>query len=343
MTTEGKTQAPNFDHFRKLMETLPDGDETSVAAARERELVLTKPPGALGRLEDMSSWVSSWQHAWPPRTDNCVVAVFAGNHGVVAKGVAPYPAEVTAQMVENFRAGGAAINQFCEVTGAGLKVIELALEIPTADITEAASMDERSCAATMAFGREAIAEGADILCLGEMGIGNTTIAAAIAHGLYGGKAEDWVGPGTGATGAVLEAKISAVTDAVELHRASLGDPFEVLRCLGGREFAAIAGAILAARYERIPVILDGYGTTAAAAVLHAMNPKALDHCIAGHVSAEPAHRKLLEILGLEPVLDLGLRLGEGTGAALALGIVKAAAAAHKGMATFADAGVQNKE
>lgn len=343
MTREEDSQAPSFSHFRALMETLPDGDENAAAAARDHEVGLTKPPGALGRLEDLSRWCATWQNVWPPRTEQCVVAVFAGNHGVVAQGVAPYPADVTAQMVANFRNGGAAINQFCEVAGAGLKVIELALELPTGDITVGPAMDERVCAATMAFGREVIAEGADILCLGEMGIGNTTIAAAIAHGLYGGEPEDWVGQGTGATGDMLAKKISVVGKAVALHKDRLSDPFEVLRCLGGREFAAIAGAILAARYEKIPVILDGYGTTAAAAILHAINPKALDHCVAGHLSAEPAHANLLENIGLPPLLDLGLRLGEGTGAVLALNLVKSAIAAHKGMASFADAGVSNKE
>jgi nicotinate-nucleotide--dimethylbenzimidazole phosphoribosyltransferase len=334
---------PSFTHFRALVKALPGPDEAAIARAREHDGRLTKPPGALGRLEGLTEWVAGWQRAWPPRTEQAVVAVFAGNHGVVAKGVAPYPQEVTAQMVANFRAGGAAINQLCEVAGAGLKVIELALELPTGDITEGPAMDERVTAATMAFGREAIAEGADILCLGEMGIGNTTIAAAIAHGLFGGTAEDWVGPGTGSEGEVLARKVAAVRDAVALHGDHLGDPLEVLARLGGREFAAIAGAILAARYENVPVILDGYGVTAAAAVLHAMNGAALDHCVAGHVSAEPAHRALLEKLGLEPLLDLGMRLGEGTGAALALVLVKSAVAAHRGMATFADAGVAGKE
>jgi len=342
LTEDALQQAPGFSHFRALLETLPDADESAAEAARNHDATLTKPPGALGRLEDISSWLASWQRVWPPRTDQCVVAVFAGNHGVTDRGVAPYPPIVTGQMVENFRAGGAAINQFCEVTGAGLKVLELALEIPTGDITEGPAMDERSCAATMAFGREALADGADILCLGEMGIGNTTIAAAICHALFGGEAEDWVGPGTGSTGEILSRKIAAVRDAVALHDADMHDPFEVLRCVGGREFAAIVGAILSARYEKVPVILDGYGATAAAAILHAANPKALDHCLAGHLSAEPAHGRLLEKLGLEPVLDLGLRLGEGTGAALALGIVKAAVAAHRGMATFADAGVSKE-
>jgi nicotinate-nucleotide--dimethylbenzimidazole phosphoribosyltransferase len=175
-----------------------------------------------------------------------------------------------------------------------------------------------------------------------MGIGNTTIAAAICHGLFGGAAEDWVGPGTGVDAEGLRRKQAAVGRAVALHRPHLSDPLEVLRRLGGRELAAMAGAILAARLQNVPVLLDGYVATAAAAVLHAMRADALDHCVAGHLSAEPAHRRLLARLELTPLLDLGLRLGEGSGAALAAGVVKAAAQAHNGMATFASAGVSGK-
>jgi nicotinate-nucleotide--dimethylbenzimidazole phosphoribosyltransferase len=195
----------------------------------------------------------------------------------------------------------------------------------------------------MAYGMEAIAEGADLLCIGEMGIGNTTIAAAICHALYGGEAEEWVGPGTGVDAEGLKRKASAVHRAVERHRPHLGDPLEILRRLGGRELAAMAGAILAARHARIPVLIDGYVATAAAAVLHALSPAALDHCLAGHCSAEPAHRKLLGRLGKAPLLDLGMRLGEASGAALAAALVKAAAALHNDMATFESAGVSEKE
>jgi nicotinate-nucleotide--dimethylbenzimidazole phosphoribosyltransferase len=195
----------------------------------------------------------------------------------------------------------------------------------------------------MAFGMESIAGGTDLLCIGEMGIGNTTIAAAINLALYGGTAEEWVGPGTGSEGELLKRKIAAVDKAVALHRDHLADPLEVLRRLGGREIAAMAGAILAARMERIPVIIDGYVATSAAAILRAANPSALDHCLIGHVSAEPAHMKAIDKLGKTPLLALGMRLGEGTGAALAAGIVKAAAACHSGMATFDSAGVSNKD
>jgi len=246
-------------------------------------------------------------------------------------------------MVDNFAAGGAAINQICVTHDLGLKIFDLALEVPTGDITQEAALSERDCAATMAFGMEAIAGGTDLLCIGEMGIGNTTIAAAIFTALYGGSAAEWVGPGTGAEGEGLKRKIDAVERAIELHKDHLKDPLEILRRLGGREIAAMAGAILAARMEKIPVIIDGYVATSAAAILHAANPTALEHCLIGHVSAEPGHIKALEKLGKTPLLALGMRLGEGTGAALAAGIVKSAAACHSGMATFASAGVSNKD
>ena len=337
------TSALPFDDIRSLLTQMPAADQASVAAVQERDAQLTKPPGALGRLEELVEWLAAWQAEYPPKIERPVVAVFAGNHGVVAQGVSPFPQEVTKQMVANFQSGGAAVNQICKTFDAGLKVFELALEQPTRDITQDAALDEADCAATMAYGMEATAGGCDLLCLGEMGIGNTTIAAAICHGLYGGQAEDWVGPGTGADAEGMKRKANAVRRAVELHKAHLGDPLEVLRRLGGRELAAIAGAILAARIQRIPVLLDGYVVTAAAAVLHAMDAKALDHCKVAHCSAEPAHRALIAKLGQKPLLDLDMRLGEGSGAALAIALVKAAVALHTDMATFASAGVSNKD
>lgn len=332
-----------FDDIRKLVRDMPGPDKAAIAAVHARDAELTKPPGSLGRLEGLAEWVAAWQGREQPRIERPVVAVFAGNHGVVAQRVAAYPQAVTAQMVANFRGGGAAINQICKTFGLGLKVFELALEKPTNDITVEAALSEADCAATVAYGMEAIAEGTDLLCVGEMGIGNTTIAAAICHGLYGGRPEDWVGPGTGVDVAGLKRKADAVRRAVALHQDHLGDPLEVLRRLGGREIAAMAGAILAARHAQVPVLIDGYVATAAAAVLHAMAPAALDHCEAAHCSAEPAHRSLLEKIGKKPLLDLGMRLGEASGAALAAGLVKAACDLHAGMATFASAGVSEKE
>ncbi|MDP2122396.1 MAG: nicotinate-nucleotide--dimethylbenzimidazole phosphoribosyltransferase [Hoeflea sp.] len=330
-----------FDDFRELLRSLPGPDTAALAAARERDAQLTKPAGSLGRLEEIAFWLAAWTGR-SPQVTRPLVAIFAGNHGVTAQGVSPFPSSVTAQMVENFAAGGAAINQICVAHDLGLKIFDLALEVPTGDITVEAAMDERGCAATMAFGMEAVAGGTDLLCIGEMGIGNTTIAAAIFYGLYGGTAADWVGPGTGSEGETLQRKIAAVEAAVALHKPHLGDPLELMRRLGGRELAAMAGAILAARMQRIPVLIDGYVATAAAAVLHAANPQALDHCLIGHVSAEPGHMAAIEKLGKTPLLALGMRLGEGTGAALAAGIVKAAALCHSGMATFAQAGVSGK-
>lgn len=331
-----------FDDIRNLFPQMPQAATPMVEDVRARDGQLTKPAGALGRLEEMVEFLAAWQGKAKPTILRPMVAVFAANHGVVAQGVSAFPPEVTRAMMENFAAGGAAINQICATYDIGLKVFELALDFPTPDITQEPAFDEAACAATFAFGMEAIAGGTDLLCLGEMGIGNTTIAAAIYHALYGGKAEDWVGRGTGIDDSGYKRKVDAVARAVALNAGHLSDPLEVLRRLGGREIAAMAGAIMAARLERIPVVLDGYVVTAAAAILHALNPAAIDHCIAGHLSAEGAHAQVLKRLGKKPLLDLGLRLGEGTGAALAVGVMKAALACHRDMATFDQAKVPSK-
>ncbi len=337
------TPARPFDDIRALIGKMPKVDETTRAAAREREGQLTKPAGSLGRLEEISEWMAGWQRSARPHVDRPLVAVFAGNHGVVAQRVSPFPPSVTQAMVANFTGGGAAINQICKTFDISLKVYELALEKPTGDITQEPALDEKACAATMAFGMESLASAPDLLVLGEMGIGNTTVAAAIYHALYGGKAEDWVGRGAGVDDEGLKRKAEAVRAAVVRHKEHLTDPLEVLARLGGREIAAVAGAILAARLRRTPVLLDGFVVCSAAAILHALDAAALDHCLAGHVSAESAHRQALQRLGKTPILDLGMRLGEGSGAALAVAVVKAAVACHNGMATFAEAGVAGKE
>jgi nicotinate-nucleotide--dimethylbenzimidazole phosphoribosyltransferase len=331
-----------FDDIRALLTNLPGPDHEAVDQVRRRDAELTKPMGSLGRLESIVEWLAAWQASPKPAVNRPLVCVFAANHGVVAQGVSAYPQAVTQQMLENFAAGGAAINQICTAFGLGFKVFDLALDVPTADITLDAAMDEKSCVATMAFGMEALAGGIDLLGLGEMGIGNTTIAAAIYAALYGGDPVRFVGRGAGIDDAGHARKAAAVRVALDLHGQQLADPLEVLRRLGGRDIAAMAGAILAARLQRVPVVLDGYVVTAAAAILHALDPSAIDHCMAGHVSAEGAHGEVLQRLGLRPVLDLGMRLGEGSGAALAIGIVKAAAACHSGMATFGQAGVDNR-
>ena len=335
------TTAP-FDSlacFYALLAGAPVPDLVAEAEGRAHNGQLTKPPGALGRLEDLAIWYGSWRGTGRPVLDHPQVIVFAGNHGVAAQGVSAFPAEVTAQMVHNFRAGGAAINQLARVFGAAMDVHALDLERPTADFTVSAAMSEAECVAALAVGWGAVDPGCDLLVVGEMGIGNTTAAAAVAAGLFGGDAGGWVGRGTGVDDAGLANKARVVAEGVALHAAVLGDPLAVLRCLGGRELAAMAGAIAGARARRIPVILDGFICTAAAAVLERAVPGALDHCVAGHLSAEGAHGRLLELLGKEPLLRLGLRLGEGSGAALAIGVLKGAVACHSGMATFAEAGV----
>jgi nicotinate-nucleotide--dimethylbenzimidazole phosphoribosyltransferase len=333
----------SLDEVRALLREFPGPDLEAGTAAAQRQAELTKPAGSLGRLEDLAQWLASWQGRHPPRVERPYTAVFAGNHGVAAQGVSAYPAAVTKQMVQNFIDGGAAINQLCGLIDADLRVYELALEEPTRDFTDAPAMDEEDCVGALAYGMMAVEQGIDVLALGEMGIGNTTSAAAICCALYGGPAADWVGRGTGVDDEGLVRKTAVVEQAVAMHRETLGeamsDPFEVLRCLGGLEIAAIAGAVMAARLARTPVVLDGYPCTAAAAVLHAADPHALDHCLVAHRSAEPGHLHLLEKLQQKPLLDLGMRLGEASGAMLAVLLLKAACACHSGMATFDEAGV----
>jgi nicotinate-nucleotide--dimethylbenzimidazole phosphoribosyltransferase len=332
--------------FRSLAELraacldLPDGDHAAAGTALARQAELTKPPGSLGRLEEIAAWLSKWG-GHPPRIDRVDVLVFAGNHGVTVHGVSPFPAAVTAQMVANFAAGGAAINQLAQAVSATLRVIPLDLDTPTADFTEAPAMDEVSFLTAVATGYGAVRE-ADLVCLGEMGIGNTTSAATLAAALFGGDGARWAGRGTGVDDRGLARKQTAIDRALARHAALLGDPLQAMATLGGRELAAILGATLAARHRRIPVLLDGFVCTAAVAPLAKLRADALDHVQAAHVSAEAAHRMLLDALNLKPLLDLGMRLGEGSGAALAVAILRAALACHTGMATFAEAGVANK-
>lgn len=322
--------------IRAAFAGLPMPDFAAVEAATARNAVLTKPAGALGRLEDLAIWMAGWLGTDHPRIDAPQVIVFAGNHGVAARGVSAYPPEVTVQMVANFEAGGAAVNQLARTFGASMKVVALDLDTPTADFTESPAMTEAELAAAFTAGWTAVDPRADLVIAGEMGIGNTSAAAAIAEALYGG---DWVGAGTGVTGAALDAKRAIVAAGLARHQGALHDPLEALRRLGGRELAAMVGAILRARYLSRPVLLDGFICTAAAATLEAAQPGALDHCLAGHVSAEGGHAGLLAKLGKDPILSLGLRLGEGSGAALALGVVQGALACHSGMASFDEAGV----
>ena len=342
MSTTSAPRVASLSELRALLNDLPEPDEQARARALERDAVLTKPPGALGRLEEIAAFMAAWQGRHPPAVDHVKVVVFAANHGVAAQGVSAFPAEVTAQMVANFKAGGAAINQLCAAFGHELEVIPLMELRPGGDISREDAMREQDMLAAINAGMAAVGDGTHLLCLGEMGIANTTVASALLHALFGDTAADWVGPGTGLNEQGMRHKAAVVATAVQ-RVAGESDPLRLLQRLGGYEFAALAGAIIGARLARVPVLLDGFMTAAAAAVLHQVNPDALAHCLAGHVSAEPAHARALERLGLTPLLNLNMRLGEGTGAALAAQLVKAAIATHNGMATFADAGVSGKQ
>ena len=327
------------DDFHKALRELSIADAAAIEAARARQASLTKPPGSLGRLEDIACFLAGWQGRERPHVDRGQVVVFAGNHGVAARGVSAYPAEVTRQMVANFEAGGAAINALAAAAGLALKVVALDLDRPTADFTQGPALCSAECLAALNAGAKAVEGGCDLLVLGEMGIANSTAAAALAARSFGGAARDWVGRGTGVDSHGLARKLEVVDAGIARHAGAPTDAFETLRRVGGRETAAIAGAILAARMARVPVMLDGFICCASVAPLAATNPGIVDHCLAGHQSAEPGHARLLQSLKLDPLLSLNMRLGEGSGAAVAVSIVRAALAAHENMATFAEAGV----
>ncbi|MGE5564962.1 MAG: nicotinate-nucleotide--dimethylbenzimidazole phosphoribosyltransferase [Parcubacteria group bacterium] len=291
-----------FDDIRALLDSLPAPAEV-------------KPRRSdLGRLDEIGAWLAAWSGRNPPSVNRPIVAVYAGAHGVASH--LPEAPPVRGEL-EAMAAGVAPVSQAAQATGTGLDAFDLALDRPVADITQRPAMSEKECAATMAFGMEALAKQPDLLGLGEIGTGGEVAAAAVAHALFGGQASDWSAHPSLVEEAVARAKGEGATD-----------PLELLRQLGGREMAAIAGAILAARTQKTPVLLDSYGGCAAAAVLAAIRPDAADHCMAAHVSTEPGHAALLERLGLRPLLDLGLANSAGTGATAAIGLVRLAAATY---------------
>jgi nicotinate-nucleotide--dimethylbenzimidazole phosphoribosyltransferase len=336
-------QFDSLDDIRSFCRDLPAGDANAANVATQRQQMLTKPPGSLGRLEELAIWLARWQRREIPRLDRVTITVFAGNHGVAARGVSAYPQAVTGQMVTNFAAGGAAINQIARLAGADLKVVPIELDRPTRDFTVAPAMDSDEFLSAVDIGYRTVPRDSDLLVVGEMGIANTTTAAMLCAALLGGDAARWTGRGTGVDDSGLARKRAAIEAAIDFHRAISGDPLGVAAAMGGRELAAIAGAILAARHHQIPVLLDGFVATAAVVPLVRLNQGILDHCRAGHVSAESGHRALLAEIGLDPLLDLGMRLGEASGAGVAVLLLRAALACHAGMATFAEAGVSGAD
>jgi nicotinate-nucleotide--dimethylbenzimidazole phosphoribosyltransferase len=325
--------------FEAALADLGDADADARADAQIRQAELTKPAGSLGRLEELALFFAGWQRRARPRIDRARAAIFAGNHGVTVHGVSAFPASVTAQMVANFVSGGAAINALAAAAGLELTVVALDLDRPTADFTVAAAMRADECLDALNRGAAMVEGDLDLIVVGEMGIGNSTAAAALCARSFGGDAAAWVGPGTGVGGDGVARKVAVVETALAFHRGASLWAFETLRRVGGREIVAIAGAVLRARQLRVPVLLDGFICSAAIAPLAADNPAITAHCIAGHCSAEPGHRHLLDMLGLDPLLRLDMRLGEGSGAAVATNIIRSALAAHDQMATFAEAQV----
>ncbi|MEX0345674.1 MAG: nicotinate-nucleotide--dimethylbenzimidazole phosphoribosyltransferase [Rhizobiaceae bacterium] len=333
----------SFETLRAACNELGQGSDRAAQAASARQDTLTKPQGSLGRLEELAIWLARWQRRDIPRLDRVEVQVFAGSHGVTARGVSAFPAEVTAQMVANFEAGGAAVNQLANQAGASLNVVPLQVDQPTRDFTIEPAMLESEFIEAIAAGYDAVSENADLVCLGEMGIGNTTSAAAICALLFGGPGAEWVGRGTGVDDEGLTRKAAVVDQALDLYGRMSNEPLGALAAVGGRELAAIFGAVLAARHKSIPVLLDGFVCTAAAAPLTLVAESGLAHTICAHRSAEQAHINLLEYLKMQPLLDMNMRLGEASGACLAINILRSALACHNGMASFAEAGVSGKD
>ena len=309
-----------FDDYRTLLAKLPGRDEAAGAAARRR-IDRIAPDGGLGLIGDLAVWLADWGGRTPPTVNRPQLAVFAGNHGVARHGATLRPASATAAIVEHCAAGGMAVNQICVANDVGLKVYDLALDMPTGDISVEPALDERGCAATMAFGMEATAGGMDLLCVGSVGIGGEIAAAAVFAAMAGGTGAEW----TAGSDALVGERAALADRALATHRGHLTDPLEALRRLGGREMAAIAGAVLAARAQKIPVLLDGDQALAAASLLHAANPAALDHCRVATMPADPVLAKVAGRLGLRAAMTLDADLAEGAGAALAVGTVRAAA------------------
>jgi nicotinate-nucleotide--dimethylbenzimidazole phosphoribosyltransferase len=322
--------------LRETLRRLPTGDEVSGAAVADRAANILRPFGALARLDDLAVWVATWQRTPQPAVARPAALIFAADHGVAAANVSAYPPDVTAAMLGAYRSGRSTISAFAAIAGATVEAIDVGVGRPTGDIRTEPAMDAARFDEAVAAGRDAVARlDADLLVLGEMGIGNTTAAAAVAAALGGGEVAAWVGRGTGIDDATLARKQLAVRTAID-RVAGITDPLEVLREVGGAELVAMAAAVIAARERQLPVLIDGYVVTAAAFTLFAANAQALDHCQVGHCSAEPGHRRLLERMSKQPLLELEMRLGEGSGAMAAVPLVAMACAGITQVPTFGE-------
>jgi nicotinate-nucleotide--dimethylbenzimidazole phosphoribosyltransferase len=317
---------------------LPQPDVEARARVELRTAEVLRPTGALRRLDGLASWLAGWQRTDRPVVTSPAVVVFAADHGVARRGVSAYPQSITSEMLKALEGGAATAAVMARAVGAELRVVDVGVGEPTGDIVDEDALSEKRFALTLEAGRSAVRDlDCDLIAFGEMGIGNTTVAAAVCAALFGMRARDWVGRGTGIDDTTLARKI----EIVELARARVAGnpPIEVLRRVGGAELAAIAGATLEARLRSIAVVLDGFVATAAAATLEVAQGGALDHCVAGHCSAEPGHRLLLEKLDLDPLLDLELRLGEASGALAAIPLIRLACVCVTEVATFSEWGL----
>ncbi len=327
------------DELRRVLNEAPGPDLAARQAVAHRAGEVLRPQGAFARLDEVAAWLAGWQGTPHPRVEHPMAVVFAADHGVTAEQVSAYPAAVTASMVQAFEQGVATVNILAREAGASVRVVDVGVGAPTGNLVVEDALSEERFATCVAAGRRAVARAeTDLLVLGEMGIGNTTAAAAVSAAVFGGTASGWVGRGTGIDDETLARKTAAVKKALTRITAST-DPLEVLRRVGGAELAAIAGAVVEARSRSIPVVLDGYVATAAAAPLEAAVTGSLAHCLAGHRSSEPGHDLLLTRLGLRPLLDLEMRLGEGSGAVAAIPLIRMAAAAVTDVPTFNEWGL----
>lgn len=313
-----------FDDVRDLIARMPDLELPSEYNA-DGSLQQSK----FGRLTRIGKWLSASQRKDIAQVENTTLALFAGSHGLAKYQVSVSEENATQRRIDQLRNGTLATNGVAADARSTVKVFELALEKPTGDISVEPAMSEQDCAATIAYGMEAVADTPDCLALGVLGVGGGTAAAALAKGLYGGDAKYWVRAGAGTASEINLGREAVVNKAVELHRGQLKDPLEILRRLGGRELAACVGAIIAARHQGVPVVLDGFATCVAAAVVHSINPKGLDHVMAGQITNRPSHKAILERIKLDPIYDLQLQLGEGFGSVLAIHVLRAAAITHR--------------
>lgn len=323
--SDSADQVSPFEDVRALLARSPSAGAEPAEKVREALARMGKP-GDFGRLGDAAAWLAGWQKRYPPRIEMPMLAVFAGAHGLTQNGVSMSSDERTLKHIDALRGGTAPLSAIATQAGAGIRVFELAIEQPTPSIAEDAAMSERECAATIAYGFEAVEDQPDLLALAVSGAGIGTAAAAVACALYGGTPEYWVRPGKQTPSEISENRVDVVSRALTLHRGHLSDPLEALRCLGGRELAACVGAIIASRHQGIPVLLDGFATTIAAGIVHAIDPNAISHVMSAHKTNRPAHEAALERLELVPLLDLQFESGGGLGSSTAINLLKTACA-----------------